>query len=136
MESFLEKLSTDSRLLRYIIETKKEKVVTHSRFDPQVKVVKIKKPVKKKLFSVLRSFIRSSVLAVISLIALTREQQERINDNITEFSDYVRHVSSIFVSRLLEDQSGSDNIQKMFLTMLDNMDRVYWSLVRSKKLSM
>ena len=28
------KLSTDSRLLRYIIETKKEKVVTHSRFDP------------------------------------------------------------------------------------------------------
>ena len=29
-----QKLNTNSRLLRYVLETKKEKVVTHSRYDP------------------------------------------------------------------------------------------------------
>ncbi|MDA8487848.1 MULTISPECIES: sigma-54 interaction domain-containing protein [Kluyvera] len=117
------KLNTDSRLLRYIIETKKEKVVTHSRFDPLCKGCESKETCKEKAFLGTPVIYQEQCVGVISLIALTRDQQERINDNITEFSDYVRHVSSIFVSRLLEDQSGGDNIQKMFLTMLDNMDQ-------------
>ncbi|VDR26900.1 Transcriptional regulator containing PAS, AAA-type ATPase, and DNA-binding domains [Raoultella terrigena] len=116
------KLNTDSRLLRYIIETKKEKVVTHSRFDPLCKGCTSKDSCKEKLFWVPR-YLSGAVRRVISLVALTCEQQERINDNLREFSDYVRHVSSIFVSRLLEDQGGSDNIQKMFLTMIENMDQ-------------
>lgn len=57
------------------------------------------------------------------MIAVTHEQQEHINDNLREFSDYVRHISTIFVSKLLEDQSGSDNISKIFSTMIENMDQ-------------
>lgn len=116
-------LNEDSRLLRYIIETKKEKVVTHSRFDPLCKDCKNKEQCKEKAFLGTPVIYQGQCVGVISLIALTREQQERIKDNIHEFSDYVRHVSSIFVSRLLEDQGNSDNIQKIFLTMIDNMDQ-------------
>lgn len=62
-------------------------------------------------------------VGVISLVALTREQQERINANIQEFSDYVRHVSTIFVSRFLQERAVGDNIHKIFLTMIENMDQ-------------
>ncbi|MFZ4259841.1 sigma 54-interacting transcriptional regulator [Raoultella terrigena] len=117
------KLNTDSRLLRYIIETKKERVVTHSRFDPLCKGCTSKDSCKEKAFLGTPVIYQEQCVGVISLVALTCEQQERINDNLREFSDYVRHVSSIFVSRLLEDQGGSDNIQKMFLTMIENMDQ-------------
>lgn len=44
------KLNSNSRLLRYIIETQTEKVVTHSRFDPFAKAVTIKINVKRKPF--------------------------------------------------------------------------------------
>ncbi|AIR62371.1 Fis family transcriptional regulator [Cedecea neteri] len=117
------KLNKDSRLLRYIIETKKEKVVAHSRFDPLCKGCESKETCKEKAFLGTPIIYQEQCVGVISLIAVTCDQQERINDNITEFSDYVRHVSSIFVSRLLEDQRGSDNIHKMFLTMLEHMDQ-------------
>lgn len=60
---------------------------------------------------------------MISLIAVTHEQQEHISDNLREFSDYVRHISTIFVSKLLEDQGRGDNISKIFATMIDNMDQ-------------
>ncbi len=117
------KLDTDSRLLRYIIETKKEKVVTHSRYDPLCKGCTSKENCKEKAFLGTPVIYQEQCVGVISLVALTLEQQERINDNLHEFSDYVRHVSSIFVSRLLEGQGSSDNIQQIFLTMIDNMDQ-------------
>ena len=117
------KLNEDSRLLRYIIETKKDKVVTHSRFDPLCKGCASKESCKEKAFLGTPVIYQGQCVGVISLIALTREQQERIKDNLHEFSDYVRHVSSIFVSRLLEGQGSSDNIQKIFLTMIENMDQ-------------
>ncbi|HDT2982210.1 TPA: sigma-54-dependent transcriptional regulator [Klebsiella aerogenes] len=113
------KLNTDSRLLRYIIETKKEKVVTHSRFDPLCKDCTNKENCKEKAFLGTPVIYQEQCVGVISLVALTREQQERINDNLHEFSDYVRHVSSIFV----EDQGGGDNMLKMFSTMIENMDQ-------------
>ncbi|EEY9393969.1 sigma-54-dependent transcriptional regulator [Escherichia coli] len=54
---------------------------------------------------------------------LLRHVLETISDNLREFSDYVRHISTIFVSKLLEDQGPGDNISKIFATMIDNMDQ-------------
>ena len=118
-----QKLNTNSRLLRYIIETKKEKVVTHSRFDPLCKDCTNKQECAEKAFLGTPVIYQNQCVGVISLVALTREQQARINANIQEFSDYVRHVSTIVVSRFLQDQAGGENIQKIFLTMIENMDQ-------------
>jgi transcriptional regulator with PAS, ATPase and Fis domain len=117
------KLNADSRLLRYVLETKKEKVVTHSRFDPLCEGCVNKDNCKEKAFLGTPVLYQDTCVGVISLIALTHEQQERITDNLHAFSDYVRHVSSIFVSRLLDDQGSNDNIRKVFLTMIENMDQ-------------
>lgn len=117
------KLNTDSKLLSYIIETKKEKVVTHSRFDPLCMDCADKDNCKEKAFLGTPVIYQDQCVGVISLIALTEKQQERINNNLREFSDYVSHVSSVFVSRLLEGQGNNDLIQTMFLTVIERMDQ-------------
>lgn len=116
-------LSSNSRLLRHVLETKQEKVVTHSRFDPLCEGCDSKDNCREKAFLGTPVIFQERCVGVISLIAVTHEQQEHINDNLREFSDYVRHISTIFVSKLLEDQGGNDNISKIFSTMIENMDQ-------------
>ncbi|HHL6647144.1 TPA: sigma 54-interacting transcriptional regulator [Escherichia coli] len=116
-------LSGNSRLLRHVLETKTEKVVTQSRFDPLCEGCDSKENCREKSFLGTPVILQDRCVGVISLIAVTHEQQEHISDNLREFSDYVRHISTIFVSKLLEDQGPGDNISKIFATMIDNMDQ-------------
>ncbi|MDF8421046.1 sigma-54-dependent Fis family transcriptional regulator [Escherichia coli] len=116
-------LSGNSRLLRHVLETKTEKVVTQSRFDPLCEGCDSKENCREKAFLGTPVILLDRCVGVISLIAVTHEQQEHISDNLREFSDYVRHISTIFVSKLLEDQGPGDNISKIFATMIDNMDQ-------------
>lgn len=116
-------LSGNSRLLRHVLETKTEKVVTQSRFDPLCEGCDSKENCREKAFLGTPVILQDRCVGVISLIAVTHEQQEHISDNLREFSDYVRHISTIFVSKLLEEQGPGDNISKIFATMIDNMDQ-------------
>ena len=116
-------LSGNSRMLRHVLETKTEKVVTQSRFDPLCEGCDSKENCREKAFLGTPVILQDRCVGVISLIAVTHEQQEHISDNLREFSDYVRHISTIFVSKLLEDQGPGDNISKIFATMIDNMDQ-------------
>ncbi|WP_105464635.1 sigma-54 interaction domain-containing protein [Escherichia coli] len=116
-------LSGNSRLLRHVLETKTEKVVTQSHFDPLCEGCDSKENCREKAFLGTPVILQDRCVGVISLIAVTHEQQEHISDNLREFSDYVRHISTIFVSKLLEDQGPGDNISKIFATMIDNMDQ-------------
>ncbi|EFO3072131.1 sigma-54-dependent transcriptional regulator [Escherichia coli] len=116
-------LSGNSRLLRHVLETKTEKVVTQSRFNPLCEGCDSKENCREKAFLGTPVILQDRCVGVISLIAVTHEQQEHISDNLREFSDYVRHISTIFVSKLLEDQGPGDNISKIFATMIDNMDQ-------------
>ena len=116
-------LSGNSRLLRHVLETKTEKVVTQSRFGPLCEGCDSKENCREKAFLGTPVILQDRCVGVISLIAVTHEQQEHISDNLREFSDYVRHISTIFVSKLLEDQGPGDNISKIFATMIDNMDQ-------------
>lgn len=120
---FYRQLSGNSRLLRHVLETKTEKVVTQSRFDPLCEGCDSKENCREKAFLGTPVILQERCVGVISLIAVTHEQQEHISDNLREFSDYVRHISTIFVSKLLEDQGPGDNISKIFATMIDNMDQ-------------
>ncbi|WP_097446082.1 sigma-54 interaction domain-containing protein [Escherichia coli] len=116
-------LSGNSRLLRHVLETKTEKVVTQSRFDPLCEGCDSNENCREKAFLGTPVILQDRCVGVISLIAVTHEQQEHISDNLREFSDYVHHISTIFVSKLLEDQGPGDNISKIFATMIDNMDQ-------------
>lgn len=97
--------------------------MTQSRFDPLCEGCDSKENCREKAFLGTPVILQDRCVGVISLIAVTHEQQEHISDNLREFSDYVRHISTIFVSKLLEDQGPGDNISKIFATMIDNMDQ-------------
>ena len=97
--------------------------MTQSRFDPLCEGCDSKENSREKAFLGTPVILQDRCVGVISLIAVTHEQQEHISDNLREFSDYVRHISTIFVSKLLEDQGPGDNISKIFATMIDNMDQ-------------
>ncbi len=79
--------------LRHVLETKTEKVVTQSRFDPFVKVAIVKKIAAKKHFWVRRHFTGSLCWGDKFDCRYPRAQ-EHISDNLREFSDYVRHIST------------------------------------------
>ncbi|TNV21957.1 AAA family ATPase [Buttiauxella sp. B2] len=117
------KLKTNSRLLKHVIETKKEKVVTHSRTDPICEDCTDKQNCREKAFLGTPVIFQSACVGVISLVALNNEQQERIKDNLREFSDYVQHISNIFISKLLDDQSGEGNASRILSNLIDNMDQ-------------
>ncbi|AKM46719.1 MULTISPECIES: sigma-54 interaction domain-containing protein [Edwardsiella] len=120
---FGRKLNSNSRLLRYVLDTKQEKVVIRSRFDPVCEGCNSKDNCKEKAFLGTPILFQGNCIGVISLVAFTQEQQERIKDNLHEFSDYVRHISNIFVSKLLESQGGNDGVSKILLSLIENMDQ-------------
>ncbi|OAT25267.1 sigma-54-dependent transcriptional regulator [Buttiauxella ferragutiae ATCC 51602] len=117
------KLNANSRLLKHVIESKKEKVVTQSGVDPICEGCTDKQNCREKAFLGTPVMFQNSCVGVISLVALNCEQQERIKDNLREFSDYVQHISNIVISKLLEDQSGESNASGILLSLIDNMDQ-------------
>lgn len=118
-----QKLERNSRLLRYVIQTGKEKVVIQSRMDPLCDDCENKVNCKEKAFLGTPIFFQDVCVGVISLVAFTQEQQERIKHNLHEFSDYVQHISTIFISKLLDEQSGVNHTSKALMTLIDNIDQ-------------
>lgn len=86
-------LSGNSRLL-HVLETKTEKLWHSLASIPFAKVAIVKK-IAAKAFLGTPVILQDRCVGVISLIAVTHEQQEHISDNLREFSDYVRHISTI-----------------------------------------
>ncbi|MGL4858987.1 MAG: sigma 54-interacting transcriptional regulator [Enterobacteriaceae bacterium] len=117
------KLTSNSRLLRHVLDTQQDKVVIHSRFDPVCEGCNAKETCTEKAFLGIPIMVENTCIGVISLVAFTLEQQARIKDNIHIFSDYIRHISNIFVSKLLDQQGGSNLLHKIFLCLIDNMDQ-------------
>ena len=117
------RLTNNSQLLRYVLDTKKEKIVTHSCFDPLCLNCADKDNCKEKAFIGTPIIFQDRCIGVISLVAVTSEQQERIRDNIHDFSDYVQHISNIFVAKLLDEQEGRNAAQKVLLSLIEFMDQ-------------
>ena len=92
------KLNSNSRLLRYIIETQTEKVVTHSRFDPLCKGCNNKDKCEEKAFLGTPVMYHDRCVGVISLVALTREQQEFAMYQPYSFPDFYRNERSATIS--------------------------------------
>ncbi len=98
--------------------------MTQSRFDPLCEGCDSKENCREKAFLGTPVILQDRCVGVISLIAVTHEQQEHISDNLREFSDYVRHISTIFCFETSGGSGGQgDNISKIFATMIDNMDQ-------------
>ncbi|VXC70159.1 sigma 54-interacting transcriptional regulator [Serratia oryzae] len=122
-KNFGRKLGSNSGLLKHVIDTQKEKIVTHSRFDPVCDGCSNKDECQEKAFLGIPILFQHTCIGVISLVAFNLEQQQRLRDNLQEFSDYVRNISHVFVSNLLETQGSSSGLNKVLFSLIENMDQ-------------
>ncbi|WP_205049183.1 sigma 54-interacting transcriptional regulator [Photobacterium sanguinicancri] len=120
---FGKKLNTSSRIFRYIIETNEEKVVVKSRTDPLCEGCNNKSSCREMAFLGVPIMIEDRCLGVISLVAFTEDSRERIKDNVQLFSDYVKHIAQIVVSKVVEKNSKNKGLDEVFTHLIENMDQ-------------
>ncbi|MGF1788607.1 sigma 54-interacting transcriptional regulator [Photobacterium swingsii] len=120
---FGKKLNTSSRIFRYIIETNEEKVVVKSRTDPLCEGCNNKSSCREMAFLGVPIMIEERCLGVISLVAFTEDSRERIKDNVQLFSDYVKHIAQIVVSKVVEKNSKNKGLDEVFTHLIENMDQ-------------
>lgn len=120
---FGRQLEGDSRLLRYVIEHQREKIVTHTSEDPVCEGCSCKESCRERAFLGVPIMVEERCIGVISLVAFNTEQQARLNNNLQEVCDYVRHISSILVAKLLDSRGLSDGVNKVFLNLMSHMDQ-------------
>lgn len=117
-------LNGNSRLLKHVLETHEEKVVIQSQSDPLCIDCSVRENCQEKAFLGIPIIVQDTCIGVISLVAFTAEQQQRLKENIQVFSDYIRHISTIFVAKLLDSQGNNiEGLNKIFLTLITNMDQ-------------
>ena len=117
------KLSSSARLFRYILETQEEKVVITSGDDPLCDGCPSKADCKEMAFLGVPIVVNNRGIGVISLVAFNPEQQERIRNNIQILSEYIRHIAGIFVSKIMAHQAPAGSLNKVFLSLIENMDQ-------------
>lgn len=120
---FGKKQNTSSRIFRYILETHEEKVVVKSRTDPLCEGCTNKNGCREMAFLGVPIMIEDRCLGVISLVAFTEESRERIKDNVQLFSDYIKHIAQIVVSKVVEKNSNSEALDEVFTNLIENMDQ-------------
>lgn len=120
---FGRQLEGDSRLLRYVIDNQREKIVTHTSDDPVCDGCTCKESCRERAFLGVPIMVDERCIGVISLVAFSDEQQARLNNNLQDVCDYVRHISTIFVAKLLDSRGLSDGVNKVFLNLMTNMDQ-------------
>jgi transcriptional regulator with PAS, ATPase and Fis domain len=118
-----QKLSESSRLFRFILETKQEKILTQSHSDPLCEQCVSKTDCQERAFLGVPILIDDRCIGVISLVALTEESQQRIIENATLFCDYIKHIAQLVVSQLMDKSAQPLALEKVFINLIDNMDQ-------------
>ena len=118
-----QRLHTDSCYLSHVLNTKQEKIVLQSRSGPLCTGCIDLLPGNECAFVGIPIVAEQQCVGVINLIALTPESQLRIREHSGEIIEYVRHVSSLFVSKIIGDRDGSRDHDKQLLSLLDHMDQ-------------
>ncbi|MGL1957542.1 MAG: sigma 54-interacting transcriptional regulator [Colwellia sp.] len=120
---FGKKLNTSSRLFRYIIETKEEKTLIKSQADPLCDDCDSSDNCRETAFLGVPILIEDHCIGVISLVAFSEQSQQIIKDNAAIFSDYIKHIAQLVISRLVDKKPQPYGLQEVFINLIDNMDQ-------------
>ena len=118
-----QRLHTDPCFLSHVLGTKQEKIVLQSLVVPLCTGCAELLPGNEYAFVGIPIVAEQQCVGVINLIAVTPESQLRIREHSGEIIEYVRHVSSLFVSKIMGDRDGSRDQDKQLLSLLDHMDQ-------------
>ena len=120
---FGKKLNGPSRLFRHILETKQQKTLTKSHADPLCKDCESSDACSETAFLGVPILLEERCIGVISLVAFNAQSQLIIEQNADLFSDYIKHIAQLVISKLVEKKSPSHGLEEMFINLIDNMDQ-------------
>jgi transcriptional regulator with PAS, ATPase and Fis domain len=116
-------LHGDSCFLRDVLETRQEKIVLQSHADQLCAGCADLLVGDECDFIGVPIVAQHQCVGVIRLVALTPESQTRIREHSLEITEYVRHVSGLFVSKVIDGRDGGGDPDKHLLSLLDHMDQ-------------
>lgn len=117
------RLETDSHIFNYIIENKKEKIITESHSDPLCHGCISHSERAEKAFVGVPIIIEERCIGVISLVAFNEQSKQRIKQNSGLFSDYIKHIAQLLVANVLERSKQPHGLEEVFINLIDNMDQ-------------
>ena len=114
-----------ARIFNHILNTQSEKVVVTSQIDPLCDGCTGKSDCKETAFLGVPIMLEERCIGVLSVVAFNQESRTRIKDNVTLFSEYIRHISQIFVSKVLESKGAESEteLDKVFISLIEHMDQ-------------
>jgi transcriptional regulator with PAS, ATPase and Fis domain len=123
--SFGKKVTTGSRIFRCILDSHQEKIVIKSRTDPQCQGCNHSENCNATTFLGIPIINGDNCLGVISLVAFSNSSSIQIAENFQLFSNYIRHISQIFVSKVIElkESEPKDGLDVVFTSLIENMDQ-------------
>lgn len=116
-------LTSNTHLLRYVIDNKKEKMVIQSHSDPLCQNCDSRGTCTEKAFLGVPIIIGEECIGVISLLAVNFEQQKVIKQNVQMLCDYIRHISALFVSKIIETSDKEIASNPALNSLIKNMDQ-------------
>lgn len=120
---FGKKLTASSKIFNHILESQQEKVVTKSRHDPLCENCQNKQSCRETAFLGIPILIDNKCIGIISIVAFTEESQKRIQENSKLFSNYIRYVSQIVISKLVNKTNENNTFDKILNNLINNMDQ-------------
>ncbi len=114
---------SDSCFLLDVLQSQQEKIVLRSGRNPLCAGCAELLLSDERLVIGIPIMARHQCVGVINLVALTPESQVRIRQNSSDITDYVRHVSGLVVSKMIDGHDGSGDPDKHLLSLLDHMDQ-------------
>lgn len=114
---------TNTRLLKKVIEGQQDIAVINSRFNPLCEQCEQQGVCKERAFLGVPIIGPQRCLGVISLIAVSPEQHQRLNENVDMFLQYIRHVSRLMVSNLANSPRATPKSAAIWLPLIERMDQ-------------
>ncbi|GGB11381.1 sigma 54-interacting transcriptional regulator [Agarivorans gilvus] len=118
-----QKLTSGSRLFRYILETKQEKTIIKTQADDLCADCTSRDLCDETAFLGVPILAGERCIGVVSLVAFDEQAQQRIKDNSALFSDYIKHVAQSVVSNVQNKAKQPHGLEEVFINLIDNMDQ-------------
>jgi len=120
---FGKKLNGPSPLFHHILATKQQKTLTKSHEDPLCKDCESSNTCGETAFLGVPILLEERCIGVISLVAFNAQSQLIIEQNADLFSDYIKHIAQLVISKLVEKNTPSHGLEEILINLIDNMDQ-------------
>ncbi|BDM64886.1 putative sigma-54-dependent transcriptional regulator YgeV [Shewanella sp. NFH-SH190041] len=118
-----EKPHTGSGIFQHILETHQEKVVDSAAQDPVCADCPNKSDCQETAFLGVPIMVAERCIGVISIVAFDEASRTRIKENVALFSDYIRHISQIFVAKIADSRHAKSPVDTVLVNLIENMDQ-------------